>query len=151
MENIWDNWRLELWSILGLKWPRNWASGVNIQYTTKSSSNWHYTKTDAKPVENVWENYQSPEFLLIFWPKVDQKLWPLRSMFSTHLRVLAMSMWSNTDVKPVKIFWENGQRLEFLPIVGPKMAPNWASGAHIPHTSKITCNELVKQYWWKTS
>ena len=33
-----------------------------------------YTKTDAKPVENFWENGQTPEFLLIWGPKVAPKL-----------------------------------------------------------------------------
>ena len=51
------------------------------------------------------------------------KIGPLRPIFSTHLKVLAMSMWSNTDAKPVKTFWENDQRPEFLLILGPKMAP----------------------------
>ena len=29
-----------------------------------------YTKTDAQPVGNVLENYQRPEFWLIWWPNV---------------------------------------------------------------------------------
>ena len=33
-----------------------------------------YTKTDAKPAKNFWENDQRPEFLLILAPKVAQKL-----------------------------------------------------------------------------
>ena len=28
-----------------------------------------YTKTDTKPVEKFWENYERPEFLLIMGPK----------------------------------------------------------------------------------
>ena len=31
---------------------------------------------------------------------------------------------------------------------GPKWPKNWSSEAHILHTSKSTCNEHVKQYFW---
>ena len=31
------------------------------------------------------------------------------------------------------------------------MAPNRASGAHIPHTTESTRNDHVKQYWCETS
>ena len=46
----------------------------------------------------------------------------MRPIFSTHIKVLAISTWSNTDVKPMKTFWENEQRPEFWLILGPKMA-----------------------------
>ena len=60
-------------------------------------------------------------------------------------------MWSNTDVKPAKTFWENDQRPEFWLISWPKMAPkNWTSEAHIPHTTESTCGEHVKEYWCET-
>ena len=57
-------------------------------------------------------------------------------------------MHMKTDTKPVEIFLENDQRLEFIFILGPK---NWASEAHILHASKGTCNEHVKQYWCEAS
>ena len=60
-------------------------------------------------------------------------------------------MWSNTDMKPVKTFWENDQRPEFVIIFGSKWLQNLASEAHIPHTTENTSNEHVKQYWCKTS
>ena len=74
------------------------------------------------------------------------KTGPLGPIFSTHLKVLAMSMWSNTGVKPVKTFWKNDQRPEFVLLWGPKWSPNCAFKAHIPHTTECTCNEHVKQY-----
>ena len=43
-----------------------------------------YTKTDAKPVEKFWENYQRPEFWLIWGPKVAQKL-GLWGPYSPHI------------------------------------------------------------------
>ena len=39
-----------------------------------------------------------------------------------HTYILAMSMWSNTDMKPVNNFREYDQRKELLFILGPKMA-----------------------------
>ena len=89
-------------------------------------------------------------FYLFLGPKW-QKTGPLRPMFSTHLKVLAISMWSNNDVKPVKTFWENDQDLNFDLFWGPKWSQNWASDAHNPHTTESICNEHVKQYWCETS
>ena len=60
-------------------------------------------------------------------------------------------MRSNTDVKPVKPFRENDQGPQFLFSLGLKWPPNWASQAHIPHTSKISYNEQKEQYWCETS
>ena len=39
---------------------------------------------------------------------------PLRPIFRKPLKVLVMSMLSNTDVKPVKSFWKSDQSPEFL-------------------------------------
>ena len=43
-----------------------------------------YTKNDAKPVGNFWENYQRPKFWLITGPKVAQKL-GLWGPYSPHI------------------------------------------------------------------
>ena len=48
-------------------------------------------------------------------------------------------MWSNTDVKPGNLFWENAQRPEFGLIFGPKITQK--SGLRHPLN---TCNEHVK-------
>ena len=73
------------------------------------------------------------------------------AIFNTPLKVVQIDMYIKTDVKPVEIFWENDQRPEFLLIWEPKGPKNWASEAHILHTSKSTCNAHVKQYWCETS
>ena len=59
--------------------------------------------------------------MVYFKAQNDLKIGPLRPIFSTPLKVPEMRMWSNTDVKPVKTFWENEQRLEFQLILGSKM------------------------------
>ena len=100
-------------------------------------------------MEYFWENDQRSEFLTYFGVQSGPKIGPLRPIFSTHLKVLAMCMWSNTDVKPVETSWENYQRTEFW--WGPKWPRNWASEAHIPHTAESTCNEHVKRCWCDTS
>ena len=105
------------------------------------------TKTNAKQVE----------FFLRKWPKTriftqsDQKNWLLRSIFSTHLTVFAMSIWSNTDVKSVTTFWEMTKELNFDLLWDPKWPKNWAPEAHILHTTESTCNEHEKQYWCETN
>ena len=46
---MWNQWKifekmtedLNCDLFCGPKWPGNWASGANIQHTSKSSSNWH--------------------------------------------------------------------------------------------------------------
>ena len=43
-----------------------------------------------------------------------------------------MSMWNNTDEKPVETFWENYKKTEFWPILCPK---NWAFEAHAPKST----------------
>ena len=80
-----------------------------------------YTKTDAKPLEKFWENDQRPEFDL-FGAQSGPKIRPLRPIFSTHIKVLGMSMWSNAVVKPVRTFLESDQTPEICLTLGPKMA-----------------------------
>ena len=138
----------------GLKWPRNWASESDIQHTSKSSSNRHVKQHWCKTNENVLRKWPKTGVFTYFGAQSDPKIEPLRSILSTHLKVLAMSVWSNMGATPVKTFWENDQRPEFLlfAYLGAQSGPkNWASEAHIPHTAETTCNEHVKQYWCETS
>ena len=81
-----------------------------------------YTKTDAQPVGNCLENDQRPEFFTYLGAQSGPKIGTLRHIFSTPLKVLGMSMWSNTVVKPVKTFWESDQTPEIFFTLGPKMA-----------------------------
>ena len=50
-----------------------------------------------------------------------------------------------------KIFEKMTKDWNFDLFGGPKWPKNWASEAHILHTSKSTYNEHVKQYWCATS
>ena len=77
----------------------------------------------------------------------DVSIGPLGPTFCTPLKVVAMSTWNNTDVKPVKTFWENNQRPEFWTCFGTK---NWASEAHTAHISESSSNEHIKQDWWES-
>ena len=82
------------------------------------------TKTDAKPVEIFLRKCSKTRIFTYFVTQSAQKFGPLRHMiFSTHLKVLAMSKLNNTDVKPVETFWENDQWPEFLLVWGAKMVP----------------------------
>ena len=68
----------------------------------------------------------------------------LRPIFHALLEVFAMSIWSKTNVKQVKKFWENDQNLEFSLTLGSKMAQkNWDFGAHILHIAESICNEHI--------
>ena len=66
-----------------------------------------------------------------------QKSEPLRPISSTHLNVLAMRMWSNTDVKWLKNVSENYQRPEFLLVLGPKTAPKLGSELWGPYSTHL--------------
>ena len=74
-----------------------------------------------------------------------RKIGPLRPIFNTPLKV-AYQVWYETS----GTLLENDQRPEFLLILQSERPQNWASGAHILHTSKSTCSEHVKQYWCET-
>ena len=76
-------------------------------------------------MRHQWENFEKMtkdrnfDFL---GAQSGPKIGPLRPIFSKHLKVLGMSMWSNTVVKPVKTFWESDQTSEIFLTLGPKMA-----------------------------
>ena len=106
-----------------------------------------YTKTDVQPVGNFWENDERPEFLLFFLAQSGPKIGPLRPIFSTHIKVLGMSMWSNTVVKPLKTFWEITKHQKFVLLWVPKWPRNWAFEAHILHISEGSSNAHIKQDW----
>ena len=78
------------------------------------------------------------------------KIGLLRPIFSILLKVLAMSMWSNTDVETMNTFWENEQRPEFWLIWGPKLAPKlglWGpySTQHWKHYSDVIITVVASQ------
>ena len=103
-----------------------------------------YTKTDAKPVENFWEN-DLRRIFTYFGAQSGPKIGPLRPVFSTYLKVFAMSMWGNTDVKTVKTFWKSDHTPEFWLTLGPKMAQKlglW--GPYCINISESSSNEHIK-------
>ena len=123
----------------GPKWPVNWASEANIQHTTKSSSNWHVHQDWCETNEIVFRKWPKTGILTYLGDQSGPKIGPLRPKFPTHLKVLAMIRWSNTDVKPVETFLESDQTPEFW--------LTWSFEAHIVHISESSSNEQRKQDW----
>ena len=66
-------------------------------------------------MRNQWKIYEK-----MTWN--DPEIGPLRPIFNTPLQVTQIDMLIKTDAKFVETFWENDQRLEFWPILGPKVA-----------------------------
>ena len=62
----------------------------------------------------VWENVQR-----LIWGSTWPTNWAPEAVFYIPQKVLSVSMWSDTDVKPGKIIWENDQRPEFYLFCGP--------------------------------
>ena len=123
----------------GPKWPQNWDSRDDIQHISTSTSNWHVNQFWCESSEKMRKWQKTGIF--IRGPSIG----PLRPIFHTPLKVLGMSMWGNTDVKHVKTFFEKmTKELNFYLFGVPKLPQNWASVAHIPHTSESNCNTDVK-------
>ena len=98
----------------GRKWPGNWASRANIQHTSKSSPYWHVHKDWCATSGKFFRKLPKTGILTYLGAQSGPKIGPLRPIFSTRLKVLGMSMWSNTVVKPVKTFWESDQTPEIF-------------------------------------
>ena len=100
---------------------------------------------------NHWKIFDNMTWIMIYLAhKMTWKL-GLWGQYSTPLKVAQIDMHTKTDAQPVEIFWENDQDRNFDLFGGPKWPQNWASEAHILHTSKSTWNEHVKQYCCETS
>ena len=106
------------------KWPKIWTSEVyDILHTSKSACNEHVKQYWCETSGNFLRKWPKTWILTCFGGQNGSKIGgPLRPIFHTLLKVL-VSMWSNTDVKPVKTFWENDQRPEFWLVLGAKMVP----------------------------
>ena len=72
------------------RWPKNGTTEAYIIHTSKSIREDFFLKND-----------KIPEFWLTFGPKMATKL-GLWGPYSTHVKVNAMIMWDNTDVKPMR-------------------------------------------------
>ena len=132
-------WILLFW---GPKWPKKEA---HLLYTSKKNCSM-WSNTDMKHWK-LFEKMTIDQNFDFLGAQNRPKIGPLRPIFHTPLKVLAMRMWSNTDMQPVKTFWESDHRTEFLLTFGPKMAKNWAFMAHIVHISESRSNEHIKQDW----
>ena len=116
-------------------------------------SMWSKVKTDVKPVKTFWKKWPRTWILIHCGTQNGPIIRPLRPIFHTPLKVLAMSMWSNTDETLVKTIFKSDQSPGFwltwnlTHLEAQKCGPL----GHIPHTSESTCNEHVEQYWWDTS
>ena len=128
----------------GPKLSWNWTVGADIQHTYESSSNWYVKQDWCETSGNFFRKLPKTGFFTYFGAQSGPKIRPLRPIFSTPLKVFAMHMWSNTNVKPVKIFEKMTKEQNFDLFGRPKWSQNWDSVAHTPHTSKSTCNEHVK-------
>ena len=128
---MWKQWKIfekmtkDLNHVLiwGPKWLVNWASEADIQHTSKRYSNWHVNQDWCETSGNFLRKWTKTGIFTYSGAHRGPNIGPLRPVLSTHLKVLAMSTWSNTDVKPVKPFWENDQKPEFWIILRPEMAP----------------------------
>ena len=70
----------------------------------------------------------------LFCGQNDQEIGPLRPIFNTSLKIAQIDMYTKTGVELVGNVFKNYQRLEFLVILGPKVAQKldlW--GPYSPH------------------
>ena len=90
--------------------------------------------------------------MINFGAQNDPESGPLKPIFNTPLKVAHIDMYTKTDVKPVDNFLENDQRLEFLLILGPKVAQQlglW--GPNSPHIEKYlqwACEAILMWNQW---
>ena len=130
---IWTNGSMEYWRI----------------HTSLSLDEWKhsiYTNTNCQLISRNL-HYSDVIMSAMAFQITAVSIGSLGPTFYTPLKVVAMSTWNNTDVKPVKTFWENNQRPEFWACFGTK---NWASDAHTAHISESSSNEHIKQDWWES-
>ena len=119
----------------GPKWPGNWVSGANIQHTSKISSNWHVHQDWCETSGKCLRKWPKTGILTYLGAQSGPKIGPLRTIFSTHIKVLGMSMWSNTVGKPVRTFEKVTKHQKFVLIWGSKWPRNWAFKRHIFYKS----------------
>ena len=105
----------------GPKWHKNWTSEAHILHTYKSTCNEHVKQYWCEISENFLRKLPKTWFFTYLWEN-GPKIGPLRPIFHTLMKVLAINMRSNNDVKPVKTFCESDLSLWFWLILGSKMA-----------------------------
>ena len=70
----------------GSKWPKNWASEAHILHTFKSTCNEHVKQYWYETSENVWESDLTPEFWLT-WVQNGLEIGILRPTLYTSVEV----------------------------------------------------------------
>ena len=88
-------------------WPKNWTSEAHILHTSENTCNERVKQYWCETSENFLGKWPKTWILTYFGTHNGPKIGSLRHIFHTPLKVLAMSMWSNTDMKQVKTFWES--------------------------------------------
>ena len=78
----------------------NMASEADIQHTSKSSLNWHVNQDWCETGGKFLRKLPKTRILTYLEAQSGPKIGLLRPIFSTPLKVLALSMCSNIDVKP---------------------------------------------------
>ena len=139
---------------------KNCTSKAHILHTSKSVCNGHAKQYWCETSENLLRKWPKTLIFTYFVAQNSPQIGPLRPIFHTPLKVLAMSMWSNTTVKPMKTFWDHDQSPEFWLILESKMAqkldlwgPNythlwkylqWAYKAILMCIQRILLNKIVE-------
>ena len=117
----WPNLRPELWSIWGPKWPGKWASGANIQHTSKSSSNWREREDWSETSRTFLIKWPRPEFFTYFGAQSGPKIGPLMPIFFHTFKSTCNEHVKQYCCETSETFWESDQTPEIWLTLGPKM------------------------------
>ena len=119
----------------GPKMTRKLSSEADIQHTYKCSSHWYVNKDWHKTSGNCLRKWPKYQILTYLGDQIGPKIGSLRPISSIYLKVLAMSMWSNIDVKPMKTFLRKWPKTGILTYFGAQSGPKIGSLRPIFHTS----------------
>ena len=142
---MWNKWKIfekmtkDLNHVLfwGPKWPRNWASEADSQHTSKSTSNWYVNQDWCEISGQFMRKWSKTGIFTYFGAQGSPKIGLLGPIFITNLKVFAMSMWSNTDMKPLKTFEKIIKNQNFYLFWDPYLRP-------IFHTLKVIAGVYTK-------
>ena len=107
----------------GPKWPKSWPSGAHILHTTKSTGNEHVKQYWCQSSENFLRKWTKTGIFTYFEAENGPKIELLRPIFYTHIKVVTMSMWNNTDVKPMETLRKWLKTTILYIFGGPKFGP----------------------------
>ena len=113
-----------------------WTNGSSRSTNNRDTSDLRRYRIHSDITVVFLRKWPKTGILTYFGAQSGLKIGLLKPTFSSPLKVLRMSMWSNNDVKPVKIFEKMTWDQNFHLFWDPKWSQNWASEAQIQHTSK---------------